>query len=80
MIEELIDPEAAAKVLGIKTITVYKWVTERKIPFEGWGGTQIPAVSPRRLAEGQRASARGTPIMALSFLDAALEDGACEGL
>jgi excisionase family DNA binding protein len=38
MIEELIDPEAAAKVLGIKTITVYKWVTERKIPFVKVGG------------------------------------------
>jgi len=38
MIEELIDPEAAAKVLGIKTITVYKWVTERKIPFLKVGG------------------------------------------
>jgi excisionase family DNA binding protein len=31
--EELLDPEAAAKVLGIKTITVYKWVSERKLPF-----------------------------------------------
>jgi excisionase family DNA binding protein len=38
MIEELIDPEGAAKVLGIKTITVYKWVTERKIPFLKVGG------------------------------------------
>jgi excisionase family DNA binding protein len=36
--EELLDPEAAAKVLGIKTITVYKWVTERKIPFLKVGG------------------------------------------
>ena len=31
--EELLDPEAAARVLGIKTITVYKWIAERKIPF-----------------------------------------------
>jgi len=38
MIEELIDPEAAARVLGVKTITVYKWVTERKIPFLKVGG------------------------------------------
>jgi excisionase family DNA binding protein len=38
MIEQLMDPEAAAKVLGIKTITVYKWVTERKIPFLKVGG------------------------------------------
>jgi excisionase family DNA binding protein len=37
-VEELLDPEAAAKVLGIKTITVYKWVTERKIPFLKVGG------------------------------------------
>jgi excisionase family DNA binding protein len=36
--EELLDSEAAAKVLGIKTITVYKWVTERKIPFLKVGG------------------------------------------
>ena len=36
--EELLDPEAAAKVLGIKTITVYKWVSERKIPFLKVGG------------------------------------------
>ena len=36
--EQLIDPEAAAKVLGIKTITIYKWVTERKIPFLKVGG------------------------------------------
>ena len=36
--EELLDPEAAAKILGIKTITVYKWVTERKIPFLKVGG------------------------------------------
>jgi len=33
IMEELLDPEAAAKVLGIKTITVYKWVAERKIPY-----------------------------------------------
>ena len=38
MLEELLEPEAAAKVLGIKTITVYKWVTERKIPFLKIGG------------------------------------------
>ena len=38
MIEELMDPEAAAKMLGIKTITVYKWVTEPKIPFLKVGG------------------------------------------
>ncbi len=38
MIEEPIDPEGAAKVLGIKTITVYKWVHERKIPFLKVGG------------------------------------------
>jgi excisionase family DNA binding protein len=37
-VEELLDPEAAAKILGIKTITVYKWVTERKIPFLKVGG------------------------------------------
>ena len=36
--EKLIDPESAAKVLGIKTITVYKWVSERKIPFVKVGG------------------------------------------
>ena len=38
MIEELLDPESAAKILGIKTITVYKWVSERKIPFLKVGG------------------------------------------
>jgi excisionase family DNA binding protein len=38
MLEELIAPEVAAKMLGIKTITVYKWVTERKIPFVKVGG------------------------------------------
>lgn len=31
--EELLDPEAAARVLGIKTITVYRWVGEQKIPY-----------------------------------------------
>ena len=31
--EQLMDPEAAAKVLGIRAVTVYKWVAERKIPF-----------------------------------------------
>ncbi len=36
--EELFDPEAAAKVLGIRAITVYKWVAERKIPFLKVGG------------------------------------------
>ena len=36
--EELLEPEMAAKVLGIKTITVYKWVAERKIPFLKIGG------------------------------------------
>jgi len=38
MTEELIDPEAAAKVLGIRTLTVYKWTRERKIPFLKVGG------------------------------------------
>lgn len=36
--EELIDLEAAARALGIRTITVYKWVAERKIPFLKVGG------------------------------------------
>jgi excisionase family DNA binding protein len=36
--EELIDPEGAAKILTVKTITVYKWVSERKIPFVKVGG------------------------------------------
>jgi excisionase family DNA binding protein len=36
--EELLDAEAAAKILGIKTITVYKWVSERKIPYLKVGG------------------------------------------
>jgi excisionase family DNA binding protein len=36
--EELIDPEGAAKILTVKTITVYKWVYERKIPFIKVGG------------------------------------------
>jgi excisionase family DNA binding protein len=36
--EQLIDPELAGKILGIKTITVYKWVSERKIPFVKVGG------------------------------------------
>jgi excisionase family DNA binding protein len=36
--EKLLDPEAAAKILGIKTITVYKWVSERKLPFIKVGG------------------------------------------
>jgi excisionase family DNA binding protein len=36
--EELVESEAAAKILGIKTITVYKWVSERKIPFIKVGG------------------------------------------
>ena len=31
--EDRVESEAAAKILGIKTITVYKWVSERKIPF-----------------------------------------------
>jgi len=36
--EELVEPEAAAKILTVKTITVYKWVSERKIPFVKVGG------------------------------------------
>jgi excisionase family DNA binding protein len=36
--EELVEPEAAAKILSVKTITVYKWVSERKIPFIKVGG------------------------------------------
>jgi excisionase family DNA binding protein len=36
--EDLVESEAAAKILGIKTITVYKWVSERKIPFIKVGG------------------------------------------
>ena len=55
--EELLDPEAAAKVLGIRTITVYKWVTERKIPFLKVGGAaQIPAVGARCLVKRERTS------------------------
>ena len=37
--EELTDPEGAAKILTVKTITVYKWVSERKIPFIKVGGS-----------------------------------------
>jgi excisionase family DNA binding protein len=36
--EELVEPEEAAKILSVKTITVYKWVSERKIPFIKVGG------------------------------------------
>jgi excisionase family DNA binding protein len=36
--EQLLDPEAAAKVVGIKTITIYNWVAQRKIPFLKVGG------------------------------------------
>jgi len=37
--EELVEPEMAAKILTVKTITVYKWVSERKIPFIKVGGS-----------------------------------------
>lgn len=36
--EQLLDPESAGKMLGIRTLTIYKWVRERKIPFLKVGG------------------------------------------
>ncbi|MBI4490644.1 MAG: helix-turn-helix domain-containing protein [Deltaproteobacteria bacterium] len=36
--EQLLDPETAGKMLGIRTLTVYRWVRERKIPFLKVGG------------------------------------------
>ena len=36
--ENLIGPEEAAKALGIQTMTIYTWVTRRKIPYVKVGG------------------------------------------